>query len=269
MAIELNVGSVRTALTTETNLTEDLGVAQKGSLTPVLSGDSLKVTSGEMTDLEKLVARLKNENENVRQSVSQRRVAILQTVLDSLADRISAAEREKVLELEDLNTQKATAEADLVTLKGDKATLESRISAIDLEIAALEHAVEREVQNGADHRERIAKLKQLRSVEQAKLDQINVAIESTAAKVADLDGKIAKCTDSIGSTTLSTVSTALREAASQEKGVVDPPETQADRTKAEAKAISTDISRIIRESLDKIDEQISKALAEAQEVVKA
>ena len=45
MAIELNVGSVRTALTTETNLTEDLGVAQKGTLTPVLSGESLKVTS--------------------------------------------------------------------------------------------------------------------------------------------------------------------------------------------------------------------------------
>ena len=265
MAIELNVGSVRTALTTETNLTEDLGVAQKGTLTPVLSGDSLKVTSGAMSDLEKLVARLKNEDENVRQSVSQRRVAILQTVLDSLADRISAADKAKILELEELNGQKTAAAG----LNVDKAATEGRISAIDLEIAALESAVEREVQNGADHREKIAKLKQQRNLEQAKLDQINSAIKSTSAKIADLDVKIAKCIASIGSTTLSEVSSALREAASQEKGVVEPPESEADRTKEAEKAFATDISRLIRESLDKIDSQIKKALAEAQEVVKA
>ena len=269
MAIELNVGSVRTALTTETNLNEDLGVAQKGTLTPVLSGESLKVTSGAMSDLEKLVARLKNEDENVRQSVSQRRVAILQTVLDSLVDRISAADKAKILELEALNGQKTAAEEELSGLNGDKAATEGRISAIDLEIAALESAVEREVQNGADHREKIAKLKQQRSVEQAKLDQINSAIKSTSAKIADLDGKIAKCTASIGSTTLSEVSSALREAASQEKGVVEPPESEADRTKEAEKAFATDISRLIRESLDKIDSPIKKALEEAQEIVKA
>ena len=62
----------------------------------------------------------------------------------------------------------------------------------------------------------------------------------------------------------------MRAAASgEEKGEHDSPETQADRDKKDAKEVAADISRHIREALDKIDEQISRVLEEAQELVKA
>ena len=92
MAIEF--GTTRIAAQTAAAAAQgNVPAEQNAKLGPVLGGESLTVTSGAMSDLEKLVARLKNENENTRQSVTQRRISILGTVLDSMADRISEAER--------------------------------------------------------------------------------------------------------------------------------------------------------------------------------
>ena len=49
--------------------------------TPILGGVSVRVVDGSTTDLEKLVAMLKNENEATRQSVAERRTTIRSTVL--------------------------------------------------------------------------------------------------------------------------------------------------------------------------------------------
>ena len=62
MAIELDttrIASQTTAATTQ----NDAPVMQEAKLTPVLGGENVKVTSGTMSDLEKLVARLKAETE--------------------------------------------------------------------------------------------------------------------------------------------------------------------------------------------------------------
>ena len=73
MAIEF--GTTRIAAQTTAAATQSNAPAEgKAKTTPVLGGESLTVTSGAMSDLEKLVARLKNENENTRQSVTQRRI---------------------------------------------------------------------------------------------------------------------------------------------------------------------------------------------------
>ena len=269
MAIELNVNSVKTALSTETDLAAEIGVAKSNNLGSVLGGENVKVTSGEMTDLEKLVARLKNESEDAKMSVSQRRISILQTVLDSMNDRITEAQKNAVLDIETLSSEKATLEQQLGGLKSDKTATEGRISLLDEQIAALEKQIEQAVQNGADHREQVAKLKAQRAEEQLKLDQINGAIESVAAKIAGIDVKIAKCTDAVGTTTLGEVTAALRAAAGEMNSAVERPESDAERRKAEEKAEATDIAKCIRESLDKIDDQIRQALEEAQELVKA
>ena len=269
MAIELDttrIAAQTAALAAQT----DTPAAQTGKTSPILGGENLTVTSGAMSDLEKLVAKLKNENENTRQSVAQRRVSILQTVLDSMADKISSAEKEDLLKIEELNCQKSEAESELAKLQGSLTDAKGRISALDIQIDALEKAIEQAVQDGADHREQVAKLKEQRSEEQAELDRLEGAIKSVSSKIAGIDGKIAKYTEAIGSATLSEVSAALRAASnSEEKGAPDSPETQVDRDKQDAKEVAADISRHIREALDKIDEQISRALDEAQELVKA
>ena len=268
MAIEINVN--KAATTVDMSVAQDNAPAAQGAKeTPILGGESLTVTSGATTDLEKLVAQLKNESEATRQNVAQRRVALLQTVLDSMADKVTEAEKENLLEIEKLNGQKGDLEKELAGLKGDKAATEGRIAAIDMEIERLGNLIKQAVKDGADHRERVAELKELRAREQAKLDQIEGAIKSASAKIASIDGKIAECTKAIASTTLSEVSAALRTAAGEEKPDAEKAESDSDRKKAAAKEEAADIGRLISESLAKIDEQIMKKIDEARELVKA
>ena len=262
MAIELDttrIASQTTAATTQ----NDAPVMQEAKLTPVLGGENVKVTSGTMSDLEKLVARLKAETDDTKMSLAQQRISILATVLDSMADRISESERNSLLEIEKLNLQKSEAESKL----------EGRITALDLQISALEQAIERAVQDGVDHREQVAKLKAQRAEEQAKLDKINDAISSANAKISGFDVKIAECSQAIAKTTLNEVASALRFAANEKTSsppsVDDGAESNAERVKQEKKAEETDIGNVIRESLDKIDAQIRKVLDESQMKVEA
>ena len=158
MAIELDttrIASQTTAATTQ----NDAPVMQEAKLTPVLGGENVKVTSGTMSDLEKLVARLKAETDDTKMSLAQQRISILATVLDSMADRISESERNSLLEIEKLNLQKSEAESKLAGYMSEKTAAEGRITALDLQISALEKAIERAVQGGVDHREQVAKLK--------------------------------------------------------------------------------------------------------------
>ena len=269
MAIELNINKVATAAAGDAKLSEDLDAAQGAKLGAVLGGENVKVTSGAMTDLEKLVAQLKNESENTKMSVSQRRISILQTVLDSMADRITQTQKDAILEIETLNLKKAVLEQELEGYNSDKVDTQARIALLDAQIDALTKQIEQAVEDGADHREQVAELKRQREEEQAKLDQIEDAIKSVSSKVADIDGKIAKYTATIGATTLNEVTAVLRMAAGEVGTEIERPESDAERKKAEEKAAATDIAKHISEALDKIDDQIRKTLDEAQELVKA
>jgi len=269
MAIELNTSKVATTLVGDTKLTEDQGAAQRKKLGALLGGANVTVTSAAMSDLEKLVARLKSESEETKMSVSQRRISILQTVLDSMAGRVTEAQKDNILEIETLSEEMAVLEGELAGLNSDKAASEGRIALLDAQIASLEKQIEQAVQDGADHREQVAKLKEQRTREQAELDRIEGAIKSTSAKISDIDGKIAKCTEAIGSATLNEVAAALRVAAGEEKPEAERAESDADRRKAEEKAEATDIAKSISEALDRIDDQIRQTLDEAQELVKA
>ena len=273
MAIELNINKPATTLVGDAKLSEDQGAAQSKKLGSVLGGENVTVTSGAMSDLEKLVARLKNESDDAKMSVAQRRIAVLQTVLDSMADRITEHERANILEIETLTGEK-TAEMDkLAGLEADKAAAKGRIAALDVKIAELESAIERAVQEGADHREQVAELKRQRAEEQKKLDQIDTAISSANSKIAGIDIKIAECSKAIAEATLNEVANTLRMAAngadSNSLLTEGTKETDADQRKAEAKAEATDIGNIISKALDKIDAQILQEIAEAQELVKA
>ena len=268
MAIELNINKVATTVAGDAKLSEDQGTAQSKKLGAVLGGENVKVTSGAMSDLEKLVATLKNETDDTKMSVTQRRISVLTTVLDSMKDRITQAERESLIKIEGLNGEKAEAETALAGLLNDKTSTKGRIDALDMKIAELENAVERAVQEGADHREQVEKLKALRAKEQEKLDRIDTAIASANAKIAGIDVKIAECTKAIAQTTLNEVANALRTAARDTRlsssTAEGTDERNADRVEKDRKEAETDIGNVIRESLDKIDSQIRAVLDEAQ-----
>ena len=238
------------------------------SETPILGGESVKVVDGSKTDLEKLVAMLKNETDDTKMSVTQRRISVLTTVLDSMKDRITQAERESLIKIEELNGEKSEAETALAGLLSDKTSTQGRIDALDVMIAELENAVERAVQEGADHREQVEKLKAQRAKEQEKLDRIDTAIASANAKIAGIDVKIAECTTAIAQTTLNEVANALRTAARDTRlsssTEENTDERNADRVEKARKEAETDIGNVIRESLDKIDSQIRAVLDEAQ-----
>ena len=271
MAIELDTTRIASQ-TTATATQNDAPAMQEAKLTPVLHGESVRVRSGAMSDLEKLVAQLKNETNETKMSVAQRRISILSTVLDSMSDRISEKERESILKIEELNGEKAEAEGELAGCTSGKAAAEGRIAALDMQIAALEKAIEQAVQDGEDHREQVAKLKEQRAQEQQKLDQINDAIASVNAKISGIDVKIAECTQAIAKTTLNEVANALRIAASEtasSSSVDDREERFGVRVKQARKEVETDIGNVIREALDKIDDQIRKVLDESQMKVEA
>ena len=268
MAIEFNttlIAAQKAAAAEQGNVPAE----QSAKLEPVLGGESLTVTSGAMSDLEKLVARLKNENENTRQSVAQRRISILGTVLDSMAGRISEAERKNLLEIESLNGQKSDAQGKLASYKAEKTATEGRIAVLDAQIKALENAVKQAVEDGKDHNEQVEELERQRAEEQAKLDRLNDAIASTNAKISGIDVKIAECTKTIATTTLNEVASALRIAASNDaQPIVEERESNADRVDEDKKEAATNIGNVISDALDKIDDQIRKALDETQ-IVKA
>ena len=225
--------------------------------TPILGGVSVRVVDGSTTDLEKLVAMLKNENEATRQSVAERRTAILSTVLDSMAERISAAEKENILKLEQLTTEKSEATAQLNGLNKDQAVMEALIKSLD-------DRIKQAVQDGEDHRELVEKLKAQRAEAQAKLDGVKQSIKSVSSKIAGIDGKIAECSNAIASSTLTEVYAALRAATGDDLLEAESTESQAARDKQEAKRVAFDVALHISAALDKLDGQIRAALDEAQ-----
>lgn len=270
--IKFNPSLSAAVATQGTAANEQTTVQQEKQVAPLLGGENVKVTSGATTDLEKLVAQLKNETDETKMSLTQRRISILSTVLDSMSDRISEKERESILEIEELNGEKAEAEGELAGYTSEKTATEGRIAALDVQIAALENAIEQAVQDGEDHRKQVQELKKQREEEQQKLDQINGAISSVNAKISGIDVKIAECSQSIAKTTLNEVANALRIAASEtasSSSVDDEAESNADRVKQDKKEEETDIGNVIREALDKIDDQIRKLLDESQMKVEA
>ena len=89
MAIEINVGNKANINVQTAADSADVESSNVKTSSKILDGKSLTVTSGAMTDLEKLVAQLKNETDETRMSVTQQRISVLQTVLDTMSDRIT------------------------------------------------------------------------------------------------------------------------------------------------------------------------------------
>ena len=270
MAIELDTTRVA-AQTVATANRNNAPATQETKTAPLLGGENVEVSSGAKTDLEKLVAQLKLETDDTKMNVAQQRISVLNTVLDSMSDRITEKEKATLVEIEELNGEKSEAESELSGLESDKTSSEGRIAELDLLIESLEKQIEQAVEDGEDHREQVEELKEQREEEQEKLDSINNAIESANARIAGIDSSIAELSKTIAQTTLNEVANALRIAANEKTSSSSSADnssemSNADRVKEDKKEAATDIGNVIRESLDKIDEQMRRTLEESQPV---
>lgn len=234
---------------------------------PILGGAAVTVTSGASTDLEKLVARLKSENEETRQSVAQRRIAILLTVLGAMADRVTETQKNNFVKIEALNGEIDDTEKLIAGLDKELAAAKLRSAEMQAKIDALEKAVERAVEDGKEHNKQVEKLKEQKAREDDKIRDIMNAIASAKAKIAGLEKQVAECVEAIGAATMSEVAAAVKAAA----GNVPAPEeteSQADVDKKERKAEASNPVNVIRDALDRLDADIRKTIEENQ-VVKA
>ena len=165
---------------------EQPSVRQGKQVASLLGGENVKVSSAAMTDLEKLVARLKSEDDKTRASVAQMRLAAVMSALDAANVRLSQEQTAAFATLAEQEGRKASLEAELAGLcatygigAGDDAG-----AVMDAKIRSLEQAVERAIQDGKDHNEAVAKAKEQLAREQAKLDRLERAETKDDAAIA-------------------------------------------------------------------------------------
>ena len=68
---------------------EQPSVLQEKQVAPLLSGENVRVSSGAMSDLEKLVARLRSEDDNTRTDLTRMKLTAVMTALDTANVRLT------------------------------------------------------------------------------------------------------------------------------------------------------------------------------------
>lgn len=242
---------------------EQQGVQQEKQVAPLLGGENVKVSSAAMTDLEKLVARLKSEDDETRASVTQLRLAAVMSALETANVTLTQAQ---AVAFADMTEQQATQTALENELAEIYATYgigpnDSASAVMEAKIKSLEQALERAIQEGKDHNETVEKEKEKleRELAKARADAARIPVIQTG--IAATSAKITADMAILGPGKLNEIAVALTRVADGAE-MVDERESEADRQKAEEKAIANDPRKAIFEALDKIDEAILQAIDE-------
>lgn len=285
--------SARPAVQTEAQ-TVQTAAAQTGT-GPVLDGPGVRVSvSG--TQLDKLVAKVKGESEDVRLATAKRRIAIVLTALKALNVNIAESQKNALAQIEVLQAQLDELSELLRGADGDLSSAQANKAVLQAKIDALKAAVEQAVKDGETHRKQVEELKKTRAaddeelkaaeaalaaaeaktaaakanLESAKgnLEKSSAAVQAAKGKIADLkaqisgtEKKIADCAAAIGDKALQSLAAALKADAAHAE-TPELRETNADREKEEAKKAANDPLSAIREALDRMDEDILRTIDE-------
>ena len=250
MSIQLDTN--RLAPTVQTSAQDPAATAGQGkALATLLGGKSLTVTDGSMSDLEALIAKLKNENERTR-------FAMLMTSLSSIGQSLDAAQRQTLeqglalaAKLEELDKALAGYEGDETKAKADAVILQAKID-------SLQKQIDQAVQDGKDHNELVAEQKRVREELVAKektMDDIQGNIAKTKNEISEVKGKISAIVSSVGENTLKTIASELTTLTPQEKA-----ESAAEERKEAEKLAANDPLNAIRDSLDKIERELTDTI---------
>ena len=271
----------------------EVGNAAAETTAAVLGGPSVKV-SVNGTQLDKLVAKVKGETEDARLATAKLRIAVVLTVLKALNVQISENQKNALAQIEVLQGQLAELAERLGEKESDASSSADRVAALQVQIEALKTAVENAIKDGEEHRKQVAELKKTREADDAELQAAEAALAKSEAALASarenlskaqaelatakgsaesakkdiaaiksqisgIEKKISDCAAAVGDKALSAIVAALR-ADAVDAAAPEPRESQAERDKEEAKAEANDPLRLIRESLDRMDEDVRRTI---------
>lgn len=253
MAIELNTEKITSTITGQADFAASGSVKQGARPAPILGGAALKVVDGTVTDLEKLVARLKSENDKARFSVLLSSLASIGQAMTEIQKRTleqGLALSEKLDELNKL----------LDGYSGEEARAKAEASMLQAKIDALTKQIEQAVKDGKEHNELVAEQKRVR----AELAEKERVIADTQGKIAEtkneissVKGQISAIVSAIGENEAKTIAGELATIADPEKA-----ERPAEAEKEAAKQEAVDIFASIRESLAEIERDIVETIEE-------
>ena len=171
----------------ETATNDQPHIQAEKSVPPLHGGENVTVTSGAATDLEKLVARLKSEDDDTRLNLAQMRLGAVMSALDIMNVKLSQEQSDAFATISEQQQVKETLEKELSAICAEYGIdADDNASAVmAAKIESLEKAVERAVQEGKDHNEAVAKAKEQLEHDQAELDRLeNAEVKDEAAIAA-------------------------------------------------------------------------------------
>lgn len=293
--------NIASTFATQAGQAQESQASAAKKLTQLLGGQSVTVTMAPTSDLEKLVAQLKNENDSVKASVAQRRLA---SVLDAYTSRYGELTEQQTQILEAIaanNADLATLKEELKALLNDKTAADAQALLMQAKIEQLEKAIEQAVKDGKAHRENIEKLKaqiaedqdnedlkaELAKEEaalatseaalakaqtdlasaQAAAGALSAKIEALAGSIETKQSAISALEDSNAALAAKldpqTITNLLASFSAQDVSVeVERNVSAAEEEKAAQKAIANDPANVLRDAMDKMDEAILQTIDE-------
>jgi chromosome segregation ATPase len=226
---------------------------QGKALAALLGGKSVTVTDGSMSDLEALVARLKNESERAK-------FLMLMTSLTSIGQSLNEAQKAALEEGLALS-EKLDALTDLLeTCESDNSKAKADALILQAKIEQLSKQIEQAVEDGKEHNELVDEMKRVREELDAKNQTIadtQGKIDTTKNEIASVKGKMSAIVSSIGENSLKTIASELATLTGPEEA-----ESPAEAKKEAEKAAANNPLNAIRDSLDKIERELTDTIEE-------
>ena len=226
---------------------------QGKALAALLGGKSVTVTDGSMSDLEALVAKLKNESERTR-------FLMMMTSLSSIGQSLSDAQKTALEEglalsekLDALTDSLKTYEADNSKAKADALILQAKIEQLTKQI-------EQAVEDGKEHNELVDEMKRVRAdlaATNPTIADTQGKIDTTKNEISSVRSRISAIVSSIGENSLKTIASELATLTGPEEA-----ESPAEAKKEAEKAAANNPLNAIRDSLDKIERELTDTIEE-------
>lgn len=219
----------------------------------ILDGAAVKVVSGAASDLEALVAKLRNESERARFS-------LLLTSLASIGQSMNDAQK-RILEQGLALSEKLEALNESLGKYSDAESQgKAEMLLLQAKIDQLSKQIEQAVKDGKAHNELVAEQKEARK----ELDAKQKVVADTQGKIAEVKneissvkGQISAIVNSIGINEIKTIANEIANLSNPEKA-----ERPAEAAKEAEKEEANDPLAAIRESLAKIERDITETIAE-------
>ena len=253
MPIQFNTKAASATISNQAGSVGSSAATQVAKLGALLSGASLNVVDGSTTDLEKLVARLKSEQDRAR-------FTVLLTSLVSIGQSLTEAQKRSLEQGLALAETLTELEKTVKGLTDDEAKEKAAAAILQAKIDSLQKQIDQAIEDGKAHNELVAEQKRVRE----ELDAKNQVIADTQGKIAEakneissVNGQISAIVKSIGVNEVKTIANELSTLSQPEKA-----ERPAEAAKEAEKEEAVDLFASIRDSLAEIERDIVETIEE-------